>query len=153
MPEQSRPIRVGIVNDYEIVVSGLASVLAPFEEIDVVELDSHLPVISEVDIVLYDSFGQVQGADIDLDALTPHPAKVVVFSWNTMPDLVGQTLDAGVAGYLSKHLSAEELVEALVQFFRDRGASEVSELRTVDEDVRFMLPKEIRTELAERQAV
>ena len=35
-------------------------------------------------------------------------------------------------------------------FFRERGADDVSELRTVDEDVRFMLPKEIRTELAAR---
>ena len=39
-------------------------------------------------------------------------------------------------------------MEDLVAYFRERGASEVSELRTVDEDVRFMLPKRIRTDLA-----
>ena len=44
----------------------------------------------------------------------------------------------------------EELVERLVDLFRERGAEDVSELRTVDEDVRFMLPKEIREELAAR---
>ena len=53
-------------------------------------------------------------------------------------------------GITSGASAPEELVEALVEFFRERGASEVSELRTVDEDVRFMLPKEIRTELAAR---
>ena len=53
-------------------------------------------------------------------------------------------------GITSGASAPEELVSALVDFFRDRGASEVSELRTVDEDVRFMLPKEIRTELAAR---
>jgi 4-hydroxy-3-methylbut-2-enyl diphosphate reductase len=53
-------------------------------------------------------------------------------------------------GITSGASAPEELVEALVQFFRDRGAEEVSELRTVDEDVRFMLPKEIREELAGR---
>jgi 4-hydroxy-3-methylbut-2-enyl diphosphate reductase len=53
-------------------------------------------------------------------------------------------------GITSGASAPEELVEALVQFFRDRGATDVSELRTVDEDVRFMLPKEIRTELAAR---
>jgi hypothetical protein len=37
-----------------------------------------------------------------------------------------------------------------VAFFRRRGAEHVSELRTVEEDVRFMLPKTIRTELAAR---
>jgi 4-hydroxy-3-methylbut-2-enyl diphosphate reductase len=51
-------------------------------------------------------------------------------------------------GITSGASAPEELVSALVEFFRDRGASEVEELRTVDEDVRFMLPKEIRTELA-----
>lgn len=53
-------------------------------------------------------------------------------------------------GITSGASAPEELVTALVEFFRERGAEEVTELRTVDEDVRFMLPKEIRTELAMR---
>jgi 4-hydroxy-3-methylbut-2-enyl diphosphate reductase len=47
-------------------------------------------------------------------------------------------------GITSGASAPEELVEALVDFFRERGAGEVAELRTVHEDVRFMLPKEIR---------
>jgi 4-hydroxy-3-methylbut-2-enyl diphosphate reductase len=47
-------------------------------------------------------------------------------------------------GITSGASAPEELVESLVALFRERGAEEVSELRTVDEDVRFMLPKEIR---------
>ena len=54
-------------------------------------------------------------------------------------------------GITSGASAPEELVERLVEFFRERGAGEVSELRTVHEDVRFMLPKEIRTELAAQQ--
>jgi 4-hydroxy-3-methylbut-2-enyl diphosphate reductase len=53
-------------------------------------------------------------------------------------------------GITSGASAPEELVEALVDHFRERGASEVSELRTVHEDVRFMLPKEIREEIAAR---
>jgi 4-hydroxy-3-methylbut-2-enyl diphosphate reductase len=53
-------------------------------------------------------------------------------------------------GITSGASAPEELVEELVRFFRERGADDVGELRTVDEDVRFMLPKEIRTELAAR---
>jgi 4-hydroxy-3-methylbut-2-en-1-yl diphosphate reductase len=53
-----------------------------------------------------------------------------------------------VVGITSGASAPEELVERLVDFFRDRGAEDVSELRTVHEDVRFMLPKEIREELA-----
>jgi 4-hydroxy-3-methylbut-2-enyl diphosphate reductase len=51
-------------------------------------------------------------------------------------------------GITSGASAPEELVDALVALFRERGAEEVSELRTVHEDVRFMLPKQIREELA-----
>jgi 4-hydroxy-3-methylbut-2-en-1-yl diphosphate reductase len=51
-------------------------------------------------------------------------------------------------GITSGASAPEELVEQLVEFFRRRGAEEVSELRTVDEDVRFMLPGKIREGLA-----
>jgi 4-hydroxy-3-methylbut-2-enyl diphosphate reductase len=51
-------------------------------------------------------------------------------------------------GITSGASAPEELVAQLVSHFRDLGASEISELRTVHEDVRFMLPKEIREELA-----
>jgi 4-hydroxy-3-methylbut-2-enyl diphosphate reductase len=47
-------------------------------------------------------------------------------------------------GITSGASAPEELVESLVDFFRERGAEDVGELRTVHEDVRFMLPKEIR---------
>jgi 4-hydroxy-3-methylbut-2-en-1-yl diphosphate reductase len=53
-------------------------------------------------------------------------------------------------GITSGASAPEELVESLVDFFRERGADDVSELRVIDEDVRFMLPKEIRVELAAR---
>ena len=36
--------------------------------------------------------------------------------------------------------------------FAERGATDVTELRTVNEDVRFMLPGEIRSELAAQSA-
>ena len=53
-------------------------------------------------------------------------------------------------GITSGASAPEELVTELVDYFVERGAKDVSELRTVDEDVRFMLPKKIRTEIAAR---
>jgi 4-hydroxy-3-methylbut-2-enyl diphosphate reductase len=41
-------------------------------------------------------------------------------------------------------------VQRLIDFFRERGTSDVSEFDVVQEDVRFMLPKEIRRALAAR---
>ncbi len=51
-------------------------------------------------------------------------------------------------GITSGASAPEELVASLVELFRERGAEDVSELRTVHEDVRFMLPREIREAVA-----
>ena len=55
-----------------------------------------------------------------------------------------------VVGISSGASAPEELVQRLVEFFRARGTKDVSEFEVVQEDVRFMLPKEIRRELAAR---
>jgi 4-hydroxy-3-methylbut-2-enyl diphosphate reductase len=57
-----------------------------------------------------------------------------------------------VVGITSGASAPEELVQRLIAFFRARGVTDVSELEVVQEDVRFMLPREIRRELAAQQA-
>src|SRR3954452_9677064 len=57
-----------------------------------------------------------------------------------------------VVGITSGASAPEELVQSLVDFFRARGVEDVAELEVVQEDVRFMLPREIRRELAAQQA-
>ncbi len=51
-------------------------------------------------------------------------------------------------GITSGASAPEELVSELVDMFRARGTDDVAELRAIDEDVRFMLPKQIRVDLA-----
>jgi 4-hydroxy-3-methylbut-2-enyl diphosphate reductase len=57
-----------------------------------------------------------------------------------------------VVGITSGASAPEELVRGLVDFFRERGTEDVSELKVVQEDVRFMLPKTIRQGLAAQSA-
>ena len=115
MPPIPTPMRIAIVNDYELVVAGVAAVLAPFQDrVAVVELDAGLPVVSDVDVILYDTFGQVQGDGVDLeDLVRGSGAKVVIFSWNLQPDLVDRALEKGARGYLSKEMAGDQIVEAL----------------------------------------
>jgi 4-hydroxy-3-methylbut-2-enyl diphosphate reductase len=51
-------------------------------------------------------------------------------------------------GITSGASAPEELVQRLIDFFRERGTREVREFEVVQEDVRFMLPKEIRKAMA-----
>jgi 4-hydroxy-3-methylbut-2-enyl diphosphate reductase len=53
-----------------------------------------------------------------------------------------------VVGITSGASAPESLVQRLVQFFRDRGVTDISEFHVIKEDVRFMLPKHIRAALA-----
>jgi NarL family two-component system response regulator LiaR len=108
-----RPIRLAIVDDYAVVIAGVASLLAE-EHIDVVETAASLPVISDVDVVLYDTFGQVHGQGIDLeDFVRDSGAKVVIYSWNLRPELIERAVAEGASGYLSKVLTGPAIVAAL----------------------------------------
>jgi 4-hydroxy-3-methylbut-2-enyl diphosphate reductase len=49
-----------------------------------------------------------------------------------------------VVGITSGASAPEELVQRLVDFFRRRGVEEVAELEVSKEDVRFMMPREVR---------
>jgi 4-hydroxy-3-methylbut-2-enyl diphosphate reductase len=53
-----------------------------------------------------------------------------------------------VVGISSGASAPEELVDRLVAFFTDRGVQDVAEYEVIREDVRFMLPKRIREDLA-----
>jgi len=57
-----------------------------------------------------------------------------------------------VVGISSGASAPEELVQRLVEFFRARGTKDVSEFEVVKEDVRFMLPREIRKAMAGARA-
>jgi 4-hydroxy-3-methylbut-2-en-1-yl diphosphate reductase len=53
-----------------------------------------------------------------------------------------------VMGITSGASAPEELVQRVVELFRERGTNDIRELEVVSEDVRFMLPKAIRQAMA-----
>lgn len=115
MTRTQAPLRAAVVNDYEIVVHGVAQMLADHaDRVVVVELDSRLTVAADVDVVLCDSFGFVEGEGVDLpDLVASTSGKVVFYSWSRDPAAVARALAQGAAGYISKSLTGLELVEAL----------------------------------------
>ncbi|GAB2771079.1 response regulator transcription factor [Nocardioides salsibiostraticola] len=124
MPTGDR-VRVAIANDYEIVVAGVAAALASYSDrIEVVELDAGVAPSQDVDVVLYDTFGQAQGGSIDMSRLAPDlHTRLVIFSWNVDDHLVQQTLELGAAGYVAKTVSTVELVEAIERVHRGESVS------------------------------
>ncbi|WP_028643218.1 response regulator transcription factor [Nocardioides sp. URHA0020] len=115
MAAAAPPVRIAINDDYELVVAGVATLLAPYaDRIEIVELDSNEPTASDVDIILYDTFAQAQGDGIDVAGLSAGGTpKVVVFTWNLHHELIEQAMAAGAAGYLWKGMPVVRMVEAL----------------------------------------
>lgn len=110
------PIHVALVDDYDVVVVGVANMLEPYRDrVVVAELDTNEPLIDEVDVALYDSFAQPESDHDEIKTLIDNPRarRVVVYTWNFHPELVSMARGLGVHGYLSKALSARELVAAL----------------------------------------
>ncbi len=108
--------QIALVDDYEVVVLGLAQMLTPYRDrVAVVELDARRPVSQHVDIALYDTFAQPECDRDDIQALldNPHTHRVVIYTWSFHPRLIKAARDLGVHGYLAKSLSARELVESL----------------------------------------
>lgn len=111
-----QPLRIALVDDYEVVVRGVASLFDGYEDrVVVTELDADQPVTADVDIALLDTFAQAEADPTALRVLVdnPHAQRVVVYTWCTDPVAVQMTMAEAVDGYITKTLTARDLVDAL----------------------------------------
>src|SRR5690349_8228753 len=94
-PRTGPPIRLALVDDYEIVLVGVAHMFDEYRDrIEIVEIDASEPVTSEVDVVLYDTFAQPEA---DADAITtlienPLAHRVAVYTWAFAPAVIEAAL-------------------------------------------------------------
>jgi DNA-binding NarL/FixJ family response regulator len=116
MPAAGRPITIALVDDYDVVLAGVAHLLDQYRDrVVVAELDTNEPLRDPVDVVLYDAFAQPESDHDEISVLVRNPlaGHVVIYTWNFDPALVTGARQQGVHGYLSKALPARDLVAAL----------------------------------------
>jgi DNA-binding NarL/FixJ family response regulator len=120
--ESRRPIRVALTNDFELVVAGLARMLAGFDDrVTVVDTAVQPDTVDRrVDVALFDTFAHTGDGMDEIERLVKDPDvhRVAVFTWQFEQTLVDRALAMGCTGYLSKALDAEHLVAALEQVAR-----------------------------------
>jgi DNA-binding NarL/FixJ family response regulator len=119
MAQVRLPICVAAVNDYELIVEGVASMLRRFP--DQLRVRDRI-VIGEdldgpVDVALYDTYGRVGIAAPALRALVDNAqiARVAVFSLDFRPELVAEARAVGASGFISKTLPGKDIADALVR--------------------------------------
>lgn len=114
MPE---PVRVAVVDDFEIVVRGVAALLEHEPRIDVVELTVDEPLRSDIDVALFDTFGneRLTGGLLRTVVANERVGAVAAYTSRADERLQQWVLQQGVRGYLSKSLGASELADAIVR--------------------------------------
>jgi DNA-binding NarL/FixJ family response regulator len=112
----AKPIQVALVNDYEIVLEGLRTLLKPSQpEIHVVELDVKKEPRRRVDVTLLDTYGEVEslGDRVRNLATNPHNGAIVVFSFSDQSQAVRRAMRAGAQGFISKASPAQEIIDGI----------------------------------------
>ena len=116
MASSSRPVTVALVDDYDVVLKGLAHMFDEYRDrVVIAEINANTTMDDMVDVVLYDSFAQPESDHTEIAKLvaTGRARHVVVYTWNLQPELIDEARRLGVHGYLSKTLTASELVSAI----------------------------------------
>ena len=114
----SRPVRLGVVDETELVTHGLAGMLRPFAEKVSFSVLREPAETTGFDVVLCDPFngGHVADRLERIPALAP--AKVLVFTWHDHPNRRRRAIEAGAHGYLSKAATTRELLTAVDAILR-----------------------------------
>jgi NarL family two-component system response regulator LiaR len=107
-------ITLGIVNDFPIVSAGLRELLEPYSERVSVHTFVHaLPSPGEIDVLLYDPYGQPSPNERLKEIIDATGSKVIVFGWAIHQSQVQTALRLGAAGFLSKTVDAQEIIAAV----------------------------------------
>lgn len=103
-----RPVRVGIVDEPELVTTGVAGMLAQHPDRAVV-VDPE-----EAEVVLCDPVGRPLDIEAYLGEVARRtPARIVVYTWRLDRGSVRRAAAAGARGFVSKVVGSEELVRVL----------------------------------------
>jgi DNA-binding NarL/FixJ family response regulator len=116
----ANPIRLAVVDDHRMILSGLANwIRNATDEIDVVaELSTWPELLTHpafpVDVVLLDlDLKDNIPVAVKISALKSTGVRVVLMSTYSEPNVVREALAAGALGYLVKSEDAEMIVEAI----------------------------------------
>jgi DNA-binding NarL/FixJ family response regulator len=113
---RSRVITIGILNDYEVVVRGVAAMLAPYENrVRVVDLETDGNLTVPVDVALFDTFaGRRHSLAAAAKTVREGRARhIVLYTWDASPPFVRAAEELGVSGVILKTRSADLLVDSI----------------------------------------
>jgi DNA-binding NarL/FixJ family response regulator len=124
-------VRVALVNDYEIVLAGIAKMLEPYPQIRIVDMAAQREPIRLADVALFDTYSH-RGLGLDrvkqlID--DPRVGATAIYTFHPNTDAVRAALDAGADGVLAKALTSRQLCEALLRLANGERVIELADGR------------------------
>jgi NarL family two-component system response regulator LiaR len=118
---EAKTIKVLLVDDHNVVRSGLAAFLMAFDDLELVgEANNGEEAVRKVkelnpDVVLMDLvMPKMDGAEATEEIMDYDPdLKVIALTSFKEKDLIERVMEAGAIGYLLKNVGADELAEAI----------------------------------------
>lgn len=116
-----KKIRILIVEDHEVVIKGIKTLLEPYDELEIVgyALDSEeaMRKVEEFrpDIVIMDiNLPEVSGIEVTENITSQYPlCRVIYYTSHVDEMLITQGFEAGAYGYVPKNFKPQELIEAI----------------------------------------
>lgn len=116
MTDAGKPITVALVNDYEIIVHGLAAMLAQFSDrVTIVDISIGDEPRRKADVALFDTFAGRRYAidrarEMARDGFVDH---VLLYTWDAGAEFLSLADEAGVSGVALKSQTGSGLVEVI----------------------------------------
>ncbi len=112
------PVRVALVNDYEIILQGLHRMLAPFsDQVNIVEHEVGGTPDVRADIALFDTFaGRRNALDRAKKMVDENVVDhIVMYTWDAAAEFISIARGNGVSAVILKSTTGKDLVDQLVQ--------------------------------------
>ena len=111
-----RPLRLSLLNDYEIIVRGLHAMLSQYPD-RVLVIEHEIGGVPEepVDVALFDTFAGRRDAIARAKAMVDHGSAryVVLYTWDASAEFLEAARATGVAAVVLKSTTGDDLVRAL----------------------------------------
>lgn len=116
-----KKIRILIVEDHEVVIKGIITLLEPYKELEIVgyALDSEEAMLKvedlRPDIIIMDiNLPEVSGIELTEKISERFPlSKVIYYTSHVDENLITQGFEAGAFGYVPKNFKPQELIDAI----------------------------------------
>ena len=154
-------IKIGIIDDHQILINGLTNIVEKDSEIKIVFQETKginvlkLDILNSIDVLLLDiEMPEIDGIDLSKSILKLDPEfKILILSMYNEREIAQKLKDIGVRGFLSKNTAGEKLIETIKSIYNGESYFNIlrNNTKQISKENTKVLYKEKIKELSQRE--